>query len=441
MKKTLLSLFLCVTAAFSALAGCEKGKDSSSTDDAPQKIDYVSQLKLESLETTATHEVYEITLNHTGTKNYTHIDGDTTHFEVPFEVNEKGTLKVRYMGIDTPESTGDIEVWGKAASKFTKEKLLASTSILLESDGAKFTEDSNGRTLAWVWYKLKDATEYRLLNLELLQEGLAFESRTEDARYDEICNKATMQADSLNLYVHSNDKDPDFYYGAAIKTTLKEMRSNLNEYVGKRVAIDCTITTYAGKGSLYVEYYDEEDKRSYGIPVFYGYNNSSYDSFLTVGNNVRIVGELSNSENFGWQISGLFYDFINPDNPESLKVFSYNNSIIYPEVTVAEFIANDYAWAEMALYSSVSLQNLVVQSVYTTETGGDSDGSMTITCKQADCDTSIKIRTNKLYNAEGNLITQDYYEGKTISVKGIVETYMGNYQVNVFSANNITIVN
>ena len=51
-----------------------------------------------------------------------YVDGDTTHFNVTEPVNGSRTLKARYLGINTPESTGKIEEFGKAASNFTREK-------------------------------------------------------------------------------------------------------------------------------------------------------------------------------------------------------------------------------------------------------------------------------------------------------------------------------
>ena len=42
-------------------------------------------------------------------------------------------------------------------------------------------------------------------------------------------------------------------------------------------------------------------------------------------------------------------------------------------------------------------------------------------------------------DANGNLITEDAYAGKTIDVKGIVDCYEGKYQIKVFSQNEITV--
>ena len=52
------------------------------------------------------------------------IDGDTAHFTTSTK-SEKGEtlLKARFYGIDTPESTGKVQPWGKPASKYTSEIL------------------------------------------------------------------------------------------------------------------------------------------------------------------------------------------------------------------------------------------------------------------------------------------------------------------------------
>ncbi len=427
----------------------DSNETSDSTAETPvEKVDFAAQTKLNM--SSPSKKIQLTPDSKTGKITYTHIDGDTTHFGVSRTIDENGTIKSRYLGVDTPESTGDIEVWGKAASRFTKERLSSASVIVLESDAdGQWTYDSNNRYLTWVWYKAEGSDDFRLLNLELLQEGLAVESRTADSRYDDVCTKAAMQARNLGLYIYSNEKDPDFYYGSAIKTTLKEVRSDLESFKGKRVAVHGIVSMYAGKGSIYVQEYNEEDNRAYGLPVFYGYNNVSYDPILAPGNEVRIVGEVTYSDTFGWQISGLHYDFMDPDNEESIKMFDKNLPIDFPEITVADFIANDYALAKELLYGTVSVKNLYVADVYTTK-DGDSKGAMTLTCKDEN-GTEIKIRTSVLRGADGNVITADYYEGKTINVKGIAEEYtytdydtnlpVTTYQIDVFASTYITFTN
>ena len=183
-----------------------------------EEVDYVSQLKL-NMDSETKKAVVTVK---------TFVDGDTTHFNVPDGITDNNVLKARYLAINTPESTGQIEEWGKAASNFTKSKLKSAQSIIIESDNDKWNLDSTGaRHLVWVWYRTSEDSDYRNLNLEILQNGLALASNTARSRYGEICVKALNQAKALKLKVYSGEKDPDFYYGDAQVLTLKEIRTNI----------------------------------------------------------------------------------------------------------------------------------------------------------------------------------------------------------------------
>ena len=53
-------------------------------------------------------------------------DGDTANFEQDDYLDEYGntvSIKTRFLGVNTPESTAKVEPWGKKASLFTKHKL------------------------------------------------------------------------------------------------------------------------------------------------------------------------------------------------------------------------------------------------------------------------------------------------------------------------------
>ena len=61
-------------------------------------------------------------------------------------------------------------------------------------------------------------------------------------------------------------------------------------------------------------------------------------------------------------------------------------------------------------------------------------------CKSSD-GKLVDVRTIPFYDAQGQLITASYFQGKTISVKGVVDYFKGSgYQIKVFSMNDITIV-
>ena len=402
--------------------------------------DYVAALKFNPVSQTAKQEVT--------VKAF--IDGDTVHFNVPSSVNESGVLKARFLAVNTPESTGKIEEYGKKASAFTREKLTGATSIIIESEDNIWNPDSTGdRYLVWVWYRTSDTEEYRCLNMEILQNGLAIANSTANNRYGDLCMAALNQAKAEKLNVYSGEKDPDFYYGDAIELTLLELRSNIESYNGMKVAFNGVVTMNASN-TVYVESYDAETDLYCGISVYYGYGLSGAGlDILSVGNEVRIVGTVQYYELGGtYQISDVSYRAMKPDDPNNLQKISEGHSAAY-RLTDAATFAGDVTfsteegdmtlpYAQLALGSTLTMQGLTVVDAYTTDNeDSSSKGAMTLTC-EAD-GVQVSVRTVVLRDGEGNVITADAYLGKTIDVMGVVDFYDGNYQIKVFSADKITV--
>ena len=378
------------------------------------------------------------------------IDGDTTHFFVPGEVNPEGVLKARFLAVNTPESTGKIEEYGKAASRFTRERLENAAEILIESEDSAWNADSTGdRYLVWVWYKNAGSDTWRNLNVELLQEGLAFANSSANNRYGDTCMGAIQQAKAAKVNVYSGQPDPDYYYGEAVELTLKELRCNIESYNGMKVAFNGIITANSGTQGVYVEDYDPETGLYFGIYVYSGpgLNGMGLDA-ITVGNESRIVGTVQYYEAGGsWQVSDLSYDMMNPKDPNNLLKLSVGHCAAYTpvepeifrgEVTVPNGESELTApWAQLALGTSVEMSGLTVVDAYTTENGGSSDGAITLICVREDI--TVTIRTVPMRDAGGNRITQESYLGKTIDVKGIVDYFDGAYQIKVFTPDHITI--
>ena len=379
------------------------------------------------------------------------IDGDTTHFFVPEDVNPEGVLKARYLAVNTPESTGKIEEYGKAASSFTRQRLENAAEILIESEDGSWNADSTGdRFLVWVWYKNQGENSWRNLNVELLQEGLAFANSSANNRYGDTCMGAIQQAKAAKVGVYSGQPDPDFFYGDAVELTLKELRCNIEQYNGMKVAFNGVITANSGTQGVYVEDYDPETGLYFGIYVYYGHglNGMGLDA-ITVGNETRIVGSVQYYEAGGtWQVSDLSYDMMNPKDPNNLLKLSTGHSPAYtpidPETFCSEItVPNGESeltarWTALALGTSVEMQGLTVVDAYTTDNADSSSyGAITLICEQDG--VRITVRTAPMKDENGNLITQDAYLGKTIDVKGIVDFFDGTYQIKVFTPDNIII--
>ena len=380
------------------------------------------------------------------------VDGDTTHFNVPTSVVDTGILKARYLAINTPESTGKIEEWGKKASNFTREKLSGATSIIIESDNSTWNLDSTGgRYLVWVWYRTSETEEYRNLNIEILQNGLAIASSTANNRYGTVAMAALNYAKEQKLNVYSGQKDPDFYYGDAVELTIKELRCNVEQYNEIKVAFEGVITANDG-ASVYIEDYDPDTGLYYGISVFYGYNLPGKGlDILSVGNRSRIVGSVQYYEAGGvYQVSGLTYRQMKPKDPGNIQKISDGHTGAFTLTDAATFLdgkvvveddagKKEFDYAYLALFTTIEMHNLKVRSIRTTDDPASSSyGAMTMIC-EAD-GREIRVRTAVLTGSDRKLITPDAYLGKVIDVRGIVDFYDGSYQIKVLTAGDITII-
>ncbi len=390
-----------------------------------------------------------------------YVDGDTTHFNVPAGTVDTGVLKARYLGINTPESTGQIEPWGKKASETTRTTLSKATSIILESDNAAWNPDSTGeRYLVWVWYKTADMADYRCLNLEILQMGLAAGTVSSDSPYAEICGQILYQAVTHKLHVHNKaEKDPDFYYGAALPLTLKELKTNIESYKGKSVSFEGVVIRNTGT-TAYVEEYDEETGLYYGMQIFYGYNlGFQGEQILSVGNRVLIVGNVQYYEAGGtYQISDIKYHAMRPTSEENIQKISDGHSAGYQRFEAKDLLTGKkdvqitligqegdeiietktFDIGFLAMHGSASLSNLTIKSIYTTQNEDSSNfGALSITCEAED-GTTIVVRTAVLKDENGKTITADEFPiGSKIEVKGIVDVYNNVYQIKVFSKSDV----
>ncbi len=432
-----LAMILIIATALTAFVSCKKDEEGAGA----EHIDYAASVKLDMNSSSLKKEVT--------VKSF--IDGDTTHFHIDPSVVSTGVLKARYLAVNTPESTGKIEEWGKTAANFTKEKLSGATSIYVESDDDKWNLDSTGdRHLVWVWYKGEGDADYRNLNIEILQNGLAKASSSANNKYGETCMAALNQAKAETLHLFSTDKDPLFPYGQATELTLKELRTNIESYDGQKVAFEGVISKIHSN-TAYVEEYDEESGLYYGMTVYYGFALSGTGlGMMKVGNRLRIVGSVQFYETGGtYQVSGLQYSDMRPNDPNNIQLISENNTPSF-KLTNAETFKNSsveliigeekktFTYAELAMSTSVEMQNLVVKSLYTTDNeASSSNGAITITCEVNG--VTVAVRTEVLKDESGAIITQDIFAGKTIDVRGIVDYYDGSYQIKVYSFSDIHI--
>ena len=408
------------------LLGATIASCGGTSDDSGNFVDYTAQLKLDLTTSSAKAEVSVRKC----------IDGDTTHFDVPTSIDPSGVLKARYLAIDTPESTGKIQPWGVAASDFNKSKLEHAESVYIESEDGNWNLDSTGeRYLVWVWYRLNAGDDYRLLNLEILQEGYAAAKNYSSTKYADIFGKAHNQAISHKLHYYGTERDPGYDYGSYRQLTLKGLREDIAELDGKNVRFEGVIVLNSSANTYIVEDYDEDTETYYGITVYSGYNFNG-EFLLKVGNRLSFAGVLKYSEGFGYQVSSLTYYAMRPEHEACIRLISENNDVEPYPIDVPYFNANKVKIAD----TYVSMENLTVTRVYTTtDPTSSSVGAMTLTCVDEN-NLEIKVRTSVLYEEDGTtLVTEDAYLNQVIDIVGTVDQYEDTYQIHVYFTKDIVV--
>lgn len=127
------------------------------------------------------------------------IDGDTAKFK---DIITNETFSLRFLGIDTPESTIDKDPWGKAASNYTKQRLQNAQTIVLEAEGAR--TETYDRYLGFVW------VDGELLNLQLIEEAYS-NSTLSKSKYASYFNQASLEASKTGRRFFG-ETDPNYDY-------------------------------------------------------------------------------------------------------------------------------------------------------------------------------------------------------------------------------------
>lgn len=265
MKNIITKLFVGILTVV-ALASCGPKERQCITENRDPSVDFVETPYTDALKLPYTYEQLE-------TKNFAYgentgfttgdgvglvelrqvTDGDTANFMqegyADPVTNIPISIKTRFLGVNTPESTAKMEPWGKKASRFTKQKLEAAQAnadaettrtgrkvynIVLIHDKAVFGEkDSSGnRWLAFVWYRPTVNDDFRNLNLELVEQAY---SRNQLFLDSTICNYRTSfeAADAHNKkcgYRVYGETDIGFDYKDQIyETTLWNVVNNFDE--------------------------------------------------------------------------------------------------------------------------------------------------------------------------------------------------------------------
>ncbi len=267
-----------------------------------------------------------------------YVDGDTTQFT---SYNGNYTVKVRYLGVDTPESTSEVEEWGRSASLFNKSILKKAKYVIIQSAGSaktgkKAPADLDGyqRSLAYVWYSNEDnptKESFRNLNLELVYNGFSgFNAPSDDMKedfYDAFSDAYTI-AQEYKKNRFSNEKDPNYDYNPAQVLPLDMLYDetyyvdhfdpNTNENLGNYssfcddktwYSFDGYVTRVVGGSAFYIQ--NKIGDNYYGLYVF---TLRTYEP-VQVGNWLRVTGVLDYYSGM-YELKGVSYSFFNHEDKD-----------------------------------------------------------------------------------------------------------------------------
>lgn len=242
-------------------------------------------------------------------------DGDTATFRL--KSKSGNSVTIRFYCIDTPESTGLMEKWGKPASNFTREILSNAYEIVLESstDGKAVTDSYGVRYLGYVWYRNSETDTFKNLNLLIVENGYSPNNSGINDIYYESFVKAYNFANKNLLHLWGYKDDP-YYSTDPVLVTLKDLVENEDTYwndeneSGSYVTIEATIKSlYIGDSGTYNFTASQViDGKEYTYAVYTGYASSAASAYLKVGNKYSMSGYVQfweGSQSF--QLSGLQY--------------------------------------------------------------------------------------------------------------------------------------
>lgn len=267
-----------------------------------------------------------------------YVDGDTTQFT---SYNGNYTVKVRYLGVDTPESTSEVEEWGRSASLFNKSILKKAKYVIVQSAGSAKTGkrapadlDGYQRSLAYVWYSNEDnptKNSFRNLNLELVYNGYSgFNAPSDDMKEDfyNAFSNAYAIAQEYKKHRFSDEKDPNYDYNPAQVLPLDMLYDETyyvdhfdpetNESLGTYssfcddktwYSFDGYVTRVVGGSAFYIQ--NKIGDNYYGLYVF---TLRTYEP-VQVGNWLRVTGVLDYYSGM-YELKGVSYSFFNHEDKD-----------------------------------------------------------------------------------------------------------------------------
>ncbi|NCA96682.1 MAG: hypothetical protein EOM77_00620 [Bacteroidia bacterium] len=409
-------------------------------------------------------------------------DGDTANFEV---AGYSETVRCRFLGINTPESTAKVEPWGKKASIFVKHILETAHTVVLINDVNVFEErDSSGnRFLGFIWYKPTVEADFRLLNLEIVEQCYSKNFLFLDstiAPYREKFEAAAANGAKCGIRVHGTP-DPDYDYSTNVEEpTIRYLRDHYDEYgiteggsSGKQLIISGLVVGQMGDSMVLrdITDIDEETGQYCSMYAYAGYN-TALASVVSVGDVIKIycratmynnniqLSDLKTNTTGKQKIEWLAISPTSPILPQVYPPAQYPEGdpryANYPtDVTAYDMDSSVFtAYTDFAPYSGFVISTLVTIRYVTsstddeTEEGSgsgeqyyykkDDNNNMTVYGKSEGLDSESKplymnLRVSgECYPYPSHTLFQ---VGHTYRVVGYLAPYFERYQVQLFNNN------
>lgn len=423
---------------------------------------------------------------------YSTIDGDTAHFTTK-EKNSKGdtVLKSRFYGIDTPESTGKVQPWGKPASKYTSEileKANENGTIVVSSPSKEYgapSPDSTGSryvSLIWVNETIKNAPrdQLKLLNLMIVQNGYSWVKNVSDfPEYTDTFYAAETQAKNLGLNLFGTDDDPYFNYGDYETVSLLDLKNEMvaslkdsnheNAYDNVKVTVQGTVAGYSNH-ILYIQdycsyvddegnplYYNDKGESIYdaqikagilgeyaGINIFVGM--SAIPSKYTKVNTYIQVSALASDSQFGFQLTSATFPTISYDENDAQVLIKAENNTEEHQLKVFEYTsAQVNQMIADQNFESLNCSIKVTDAVTVTD-GYDSDGSVTLYTGSDSSSFSVYFGFAYQPDPDDTIVKWTTYEkfvGKSFyfsGVYGLHESTSGTKHFNIYPSKSTDVV-
>ena len=233
--KLFYALFMALVGLFTLSAcGAEPTEDSTPLELSSEWSD---ALDLQTVE----YEGRDFLVDGIGQVNYIScVDGDTSVFQ---SINGGRLLRVRYVGIDTAESTSRVEPWGMPATEYVCDVLDNAEVIVLELEPAAGRLDNFGRDLAYVW------VDGRLLNLMIVEQAFSPAVGAASLKYGDSFIAAQEHARKTGRRIWG-ETDPGFI-GEPLDVEIEDLLANREDYRNRFVNITGTVTRREN-GNFYI---------------------------------------------------------------------------------------------------------------------------------------------------------------------------------------------